>query len=213
MRILAINLVTGLTFLLGAAAAHADATNETMQFAVMRNNNQIGTNTISIGHNGPETRVQIVTHVSVGFAFLTLYKFDQTEIEQWNDGRFVGLSAQTNDNGTVHRVSANNRDGVLIVDDNGKVRNEAASALPISLWSPALPENGLGLDPEDGSTTPVSVVDRGEDDIVVAGRAERAHHFLVKTAFTQDVWYDAQNRLVQVEMRGRDGSTISYKLM
>lgn len=206
-----ISVAIGLAFLV-TTAAQAQGSDETRHFAVLRNDTQIGTNTITVGRDGADTRVQIVTHITVGLAFITLYKFDQTETERWSGQQFVALSSETDDNGKVHRVSANNQDGRLVVEGDGKVRRENAAIFPISLWSPSLPQNCLGLDPEDGNVVPVSVIYRGEDDLVIAGRTEHAHHFQIKTVFSQDVWYDAQNRLIQVEMRERDGSTIRYQL-
>jgi hypothetical protein len=88
---------------------------------------------------------------------------------------------------------------------------EDAAILPLSLWSRPIPVHGIGLDPEFGSIVPVSVTDKGEDDMVVAGRSEYAHHFVIKTTFSQDVWYDKRGRLIRVKLQAKDGSTIHYE--
>lgn len=186
---------------------------ETMKFAVTRDDMPIGTNTIDIEHKGPETKVQIVTHVTVGFAFLTLYKFDQTETEQWTNGHLVAMNAVTDDNGKVHRTNANNQDGKLVVDGDGQVQTVAPTIVPASLWNAAMLRQSVVLNPEDGKVMPVSVVDRGDDCLTVAGRAAHAHHYVIRTSFTQDVWYDAAQRLVKLELKGQDGSTIRYQLI
>src|ERR1700722_8165937 len=79
-------------------AAHAESAAETMKFAVTRDDAPIGTNTIDVMRKGAETSVQIVTHVAVGVAFFTLYKFDQTESELWTNGRLLAMNATTDDN-------------------------------------------------------------------------------------------------------------------
>src|SRR5579862_7105285 len=94
------------------AAAQADP-GSTISFAVMRNGEQIGTNTIQLHRNGAETTVQIVTHVAVKIAFVTVYRFDQTETERWVDGRLAALRSSTDDNGTVHRVKASGGDNKI----------------------------------------------------------------------------------------------------
>jgi hypothetical protein len=208
-----LRMFTIAAFALSAAAAHAETQPETMKFAVMRNDTQIGTNTINVGRSGADTNVEIVTHISVGMAFLTLYKFDQTETEEWANGQLLALTAVTDDNGTLHKTSASNRDGSLVVDGDGQIQKAAASLVPLSLWNTAFLGQSVALNPQDGRIVPVSVVDRGEDDLVVAGRAERAHHYMIKSAYSEDVWYDADSRLIKVELRGSDGSTIRYELI
>jgi len=195
-----------------ALAAHAEPDSKTIKFAVMRNDSQIGTNTISVARNGQETTVQIVTHVEVRVAYVTLYRFDQTETEQWADGHLLAMNATTDDNGKVHRTNANSRDGKVIVEGDGQIRKLNADVIPASLWNPALLKQNIAFDPQDGSTVPVSVVDRGEDDLVIQGHAKHAHHYVLMTTFPQDLWYDEDHRLVKVELKGSDGSTIRYQL-
>ena len=202
-----------IVFLAAAATipAHAD-TGETLTFAVTRNDSQIGTSTITLGRNGQQMTVQSITHVAVGMAFITLYRFDQTETEQWANGRLLALNTVTDDNGTLHRTVADCRGGKIVVESDGTVKEIAATVVPASPWDPQILEQAVALDPEYGSLVPVSVVDRGDDNVVISGRTLRAHHFVIKTTFAQDVWYDDNHSLVKVEMKGSDGSTIRYEL-
>ena len=101
----------------------------------------------------------------------------------------------------------------MIVEGDGQVRKAACATLPITLWNPPSLDRYVGLDPEDGSIVPVSVVDRGEDEVEVSGHAMRAHHYFIKSSYAQDVWYDDKDRLVKVQMRVTDGSTIRYELI
>ena len=196
-----------------AVAARAESASETMKFAVTRDDAPIGTNTIDVIRKGAETSVQIVTHVAVGMAFFTLYKFDQTETELWTNGRLLAMNAITDDNGTLHHTNVNNRDGKLVVDGDGQVQKLATTVLPASLWNTAMLSQNVALNPEDGKLVPVSVVDRGEDSLTIGGHLERVHHYLLKTIFAQDVWYDDGHHLVRMELKGADGSTIRYQLI
>src|SRR5207248_1014325 len=99
-------LCTALGAAVFATAVQAEPNAASINFAVMRNGAQIGTNHIKVGHAGAETTVQNVTHVAVNIAFLTLYKHEQTETERWADGRFVAMNSKTDDNGTEHSASA-----------------------------------------------------------------------------------------------------------
>jgi hypothetical protein len=199
--------------LLAASAEASPEITTTLSFAIMRNGAQIGTNLIRIGRDGVDTTVQNVTHVNVGFAFLTLYKFDQTESERWANGRFLAMTATTNDNGTVHQTSATAQNGAIVVQCNGKVSQTPPTTIPYSLWNPVLLAQNVALDTRDGGLEAIKVIDRGEENVVVQGRTRRAHHYQIVTNFPQDVWYDDSGELVQVEMKGTDGSTIMYTLV
>ncbi|HEX4080773.1 MAG TPA: DUF6134 family protein [Rhizomicrobium sp.] len=195
-----------------AISAHAAPDNSTDRYAVMRDGVQIGTNSVRFSHDGPETTVETVTHVKVGFAFLTLYRFDQTETEQWTGGRLVAMASSTDDNGTIHRTSAAAHDGALLVQCDGKTSTDAPTAVPLSLWNSALVRQKSALDTRSGALEQVKVIDRGEDAVAVRGSTRRAHHYEIVTDFPQDVWYDDSGQLVQVEFKGTDGSTITYQL-
>ena len=199
--------------LLAASAGASPDVPTTLNFAIMRNGAQIGTNLIRIGRDGADTTVQMVTHIDVGIAFLTLYKFDQTESERWAKGRLLSMTAMTNDNGTVHQTSATAQNGAIVVQCNGKTSETPSTTIPYSLWNPALLAHNVALDTRDGGLEAIKVIDRGEENVVVEGRTRRAHHYQIVTNFPQDVWYDDSGELVQVEMKGTDGSDITYRLV
>ena len=185
---------------------------ETMRFAVMRNGQQIGSNTIELRRNGPETTVRMVTHVEVKIAFVTVYRFDQTETERWVGGKLMALNAVTDDNGTPHRVKATRANDKLAIEADGKATEIAGNTIPASLWNPLLLEKTVAFNPQDGTMMPIAVTDRGEDQLLVQGRSKRARHYVINSTFPQDVWYDDARQLLKVELKGSDGSTIRYQL-
>jgi hypothetical protein len=195
------------------ASAQAEPNAGSIDFAVMRNGARIGTNHIKVGHDGAETTVQNVTHVAVNIGFLTLYKFDQTETERWTDGRFVAMTSKTDDNGTEHSASANAKDGKIVIRGDDRMSEAPPTAVPLSLWNRSVVDTSLAFDPKDGTVQPLKVLDRGEDSVVIQGKPRLAHHYEIVTTYPQDVWYDDNHQLVQVELRGSDGSTIRYQLM
>jgi len=200
-----------LASLAALGAMEAPAAAETMRFAVMRDGQPIGSNTIELQRNGAETTVRMITHIQVKIAFLTVYRFDQIETERWVDGRLVALEAVTDDNGTPHRVTATSSNGKITVNADGKVSEVAGTTIPASYWNPALLGKTIALNPQDGALVPVAVTDRGEDHVVVQGRPKRARHYMIRTTFPQDVWYDEHRQLVKVELKASDGSTIRYQ--
>ena len=77
--------------------------------------------------------------------------------------------------------------------------------------SPELVQRTMALNLQDGTLTPVSVIDHGTEQLVLQGRPTTAHHYSINTSMAQDVWYDEQKQLVRVEMSGSDGSRIHYQ--
>ena len=205
-------LILAVVLSIGGGAAKAESLAETMRFAVMRNGQQIGSHTIELRRNGPETTVQMVTHVEVKIAFVTVYRFDQTETERWAGGKLMALNAVTHDNGTVHRVTATRTNDKLAIEADGKLTQVAGNTIPASLWNPLLLEKTVAFNPQDGKIIPIAVTDRGEGQLVVQGRAKRARHYVINSTFPQEVWYDDARQLLKVELKGSDGSTIRYQL-
>ena len=188
----------------------ACANTTTAMFAVMRNDDRIGTNTIKTEDDGKETVVETVTHVAVKLFFVTVYHFDQTETERWSNGHFLTMNSSTNDNGKVHTASASSTGDCVLVEGDG-VKNRVASPIfPGSLWNPAVLSQSQVLNPDDGHVMAMKITDRGEDNINLNGHAVRARHYEIRSVFSQEAWYDAQHQLVKVQLRAPDGSTVQY---
>jgi hypothetical protein len=193
------------------SAAETEPAAATINFTVMRNGDQIGTTTMRISRDGAGTLAEIVTHIAVKIAHITVYHYDQSETESWVDGKLVKMNSQTDDNGRRHKVSVTRSGDILSVDADGKVVEVDPAIIPVSLWNASLMRQTTAISPLDGALTPVSVVDHGEEPLVLQGRPTTAHHYSVRTSFPQDVWYDREHQLIKVEMRGSDGSKIQYQ--
>src|SRR5712691_4852006 len=163
-----------------SAAAETGPAAKTLNFTVMRNGEPIGTSTMRLSRDGGETVADIVTHIQVKIAYITVYRYDQSETER-------------------------------SVEADGKVAEVDPGLFPVSLWNASLLRTTMAINTLDGSVTPVSVVDHGEEPLVLQGRRTTAHHYSIKTNFPQDVWYDRQHQLLKVELRGSDGSRIQYQ--
>jgi len=204
-----VRLVAAMSALAVLAAAEPATTD--LRFSVLRDGDPIGTATMRIRRDGATTVAETKTHIRVKLGFITLYRFDQTQTEHWADGRFVSLSAQTDDNGTPHEVTAKAGHDAVSVDADGETRKLAPTIIPDSLWNPALLTQKSVLSAEDGAVLSLHAIDRGEDQLNLAGHSIKARHYSIEGTQPQDVWYDSDHRLVKMEMRGRDGSKIEYR--
>lgn len=194
-----------------ASAALAQDGVTTTNFAVMRDGEPIGRSTVRLQRSGDQTIAEVATLVQVKIAYVTVYRYEQRQTERWIGDKLAALDAVTNDNGTVHKVKATRNGDKLSVDADGKVSEVDAALIPANLWNASLIRTKAALSTKDGRVIPISVVDRGKEQLVLQGRPTTAHRYSITMSFPQEVWYDDQQRLVKVELRGSDGSTIQYQ--
>ena len=174
-----------------------------------RNGEQIGNTLVKLQHSGDQTIAETETNIQVKIASITVYRYEQRLSERWVDGKLAALTAVTDDNGSVHRVSATRSGDRLSVNADGKISQVDPAMIPANLWNVSLLGTRTALDPKDGSVMPVSVVDHGREQLVVQGRALTAHRYSIRTTIPHEVWYDENQRLLKFELRGSDGSTIN----
>ena len=186
---------------------------ETLRFAIMRNGDQIGTHTVEINRGPKETSVNMSTDLAVKVMFITAYQMKYTTSEKWVGGKLVALNAESDDNGTKHKVSATLKPNGLEVDADGKISTVDKNIMPATLWNHEVVKRTQVLDPKEGEVVPLTVTDQGVEDLTIDGRTVKARHYVLKGKFPQDVWYDEKGRLVQSSLVAPDGSVILYKPM
>jgi uncharacterized protein DUF6134 len=197
--------------LLPAGGTRAAA--ETWRYAITRNGDQIGTHSIEIAHSGMETSVTIATNLTVKVLFITAYHFEHTASEHWTNGKLVAMSSTTDNNGTHHKISLAMKPSGLEMDADGKAAHVDPNIIPTSLWNPELLRRSVMLDTQEGELLPLTVVDDGMDQVTIRNQPVKAHHYTLKSKFSQDVWYDEHQHLVQARFYGSDGSVIMYKVI
>ena len=127
------------------------------------------------------------------------------------NGQLVAFNSATDNNGARHKVSATQGISGLEVEADGKTTRVDRNVFPASLWNPELMRRNAALDPQDGQVEPISVTDDGTEDLSLDARTLKAHHYVIKGRYSQDIWYDERGRLVHVKLIGSDGSVISYE--
>jgi len=199
--------------MLSASALAETTIPDTLTFAINRNGEQIGTNTIQVQKKGSETLVTITTRIEVKIVFITAYSYGHDEHERWVSGHLVSLTSVTDDNGTPHKVEVAAKGNVLQVIGDGKTSQVDANIIPSSLWNAALVKQTVALNTRDGSVMKIAVTDVGMESITVHGQPAQAHRYSVQGPFPQELWYDQQGHLVQAQFVGSDGSIILYQLI
>lgn len=183
-----------------------------LDFAILRNGEQIGRHVFRFERRGDPTIVRIVAEVDYRIAFIPFYIFRHSASETWRGGKLVAMSAQTNDNGDDYTVALAEDGGEGELSVNDETVSVALPLRPASLWSNAQLGAQKLLDPADGEVMSVSVAAAGEDTISVRDRTIKAFRYEMTGDFQRCLWFDEDNVLVQVLFAGEDGSEIRYRL-
>ncbi|MGE5269237.1 MAG: DUF6134 family protein, partial [Thiohalocapsa sp.] len=88
-------ITLGETPALASAGGDDMAQATTLNFAVTRNGERIGTSTVRLQHSGGETIANVATRIQVKIGPFTVYRFEQSETERWRDGQLVTMTAHT----------------------------------------------------------------------------------------------------------------------
>ena len=156
--------------------------------------------------------MRVEVHIDVRFGFIPLYRFDHLAHEVWRDGALVRLSADTQINGDDFKVEVRPDGAGLSLSVNGESTPIEAAIIPASLWNIALVNRGRILDPANGEILSVATSDAGTETIAVRGRAVAARRYVMTGDFERELWYDQAGVLMQVRLKGDDGSEILYRL-
>ena len=117
-------------------AAPAGAASWEQAFTVSRNGTPIGRHRLRFQQDGPRLAVDIAIELEVKLAFITVYRYRyrHTNRELWDDGRLIGFTSRTDENGTPHRVEARRAgDGLVVDGDQGRI-DAPGDAIPSTYW-------------------------------------------------------------------------------
>ena len=87
-----------------------------VRFDVYRKGSAIGTHVIRFSQTGGTLKVASQVDIQVKVAFITVYRYEQTGNDDWENDVLVRTRIQTNDDGNDTLVVAEARDGQLAVE-------------------------------------------------------------------------------------------------
>jgi Family of unknown function (DUF6134) len=202
--------VAGATLpVLSAFAAPAD-----MLFDISRKGQRIGTHAIRFSSDAGFLRVESRLELTVKMAFITVYRYEQSGQDDWQDGTLVKTSIRTSDHGKDTLVVAQAQDGKLLVDGpNGSYATSLGSMTDLSFWNEAITQGPPLIDSQNGELIKIAVKPDATDVISVRGRdvAARRYTMAANKGRSGTVWYDDAANLVKAIVLTR-GETLAYEL-
>ncbi len=206
--------LSGAALLLAGACA-ASAGTVTREFTVFLDQKRIGTHRFEIRAEDDGQR-QVLSEAALDVRVLGIraYRYRHEARETWRGGCLRGLSATTDDNGSVLSVAARgSAAGDLEVQAGRATRLETGCTWTYAYWDPALRQQSRLLNPQTGELDTVRFEQRGYETLQLNGRQLRAERLrLVSDRLTIDLWYGQDGEWLQLLSTTADGKRLRYQL-
>jgi uncharacterized protein DUF6134 len=183
-----------------------------LDYEVTREGDDIGTQTVEFVRAGDQLTVRTHVDITVTTLGITLFHFIHVAEEQWQGGRLMRLTSQTDDDGRPRKVDLRLDGNRLRGTYNGQAVDYAADLIPASLWHPETVHQTVLLDPIKGRDRQVTIADKGEEPLKVRGQTVMAHHYSMTGQINREIWYGPDGQIVQVRFPAKDGSLITVAL-
>jgi Family of unknown function (DUF6134) len=208
-------LLGGAAVVTGAASGAAALpvpSGDSLAFRMLRHGSEIGTHALTFSHDGEMLTVRIVVDALVTFASIPVVRYSHRGVETWRDTILVGLTGDTDKNGTRNWVRAQRTDeGLVVLGSQTKRYISPESAIPTSYWDKRMLDGPM-ISLEDGVLLSPKVADlRMESVRLASGQMIAADHYSLSGAFAVDLWYDEQRTWAGMAMTVVDGSEVHYE--
>ena len=208
-------LLGGAVVVTGAASAAVALpvpSGGSLAFRMVRHGIEIGTHALTFSHDGEMLTVRIVVDALVTFASIPVVRYSHRGVGTWRDTILVGLTGDTDKNGTRNWVRAQRTDeGLVVLGSQTKRYISPGSAIPTSYWNKRMLDGPM-ISLEDGVLLSPKVADlRMESVRLASGQMISADHYSLTGAFAVDLWYDEQRTWAGMAMTVVDGSEVHYE--
>jgi hypothetical protein len=208
-------LLGGAAVVTGAASGAAALpvpSGDSLAFRMLRHGSEIGTHALTFSHDGEMLTVRIVVDALVTFASIPVVRYSHRGVETWRDTTLVGVTGDTDKNGTRNWVRAQRTDeGLVVLGSQTKRYISPESAIPTSYWDKRMLDGPM-ISLEDGVLLSPKVADLRMGSVRLAsGQMIAADHYSLSGAFAVDLWYDEQRTWAGMAITVVDGSEVHYE--
>lgn len=191
----------------------------TIEFAVFRKGDRIGTHKLTFIEKGDRLEVRVDVSLKVDLLFVTVYRYQHEALEIWDGGRLVSFESSTQQNGKKWEVAAHSGDDSLVVRTNDQQRVLPDTLPPTSYWKRGMLDQPRWFNTQYGSPIDVDVAPLGPEKVEAVGQPVEAHRYKVTGIIAEtgkpvdmDLWYDDSGELVKMQFVAvADGSLIEFE--
>jgi uncharacterized protein DUF6134 len=179
-------------------------------FDIVRNGDTIGSQTLSFQKQNDDLTVNVVTDIDVQVLFVTVYRYRYEATTRWHAGRVQEMTATTNDDGKVSKVTARVAGNETAIQGPAGRFQSPCLVFPGEHWNlEEIRQSGL-LNSVTGKLDRITVADQGRETIATREGKRVARRYVFSGDLKLTIWYDAEGRWVGLRFLARDGSTIDY---
>jgi hypothetical protein len=165
----------------------------------------IGTLSDEITRDGPDTKVITRAAVRVTLLGLTLHRVSLEWSEVWHDEMLMDYRATTTRNGSTDSIAGHHEHGTFIVRTDQQEFAAPADVHPIHPWSLRFVRATHLMSPESGDVFATSIVDKGDESLVVRGTNRRVRHYIATFETVNHLYFDETGTLLLAEYRDITG--------
>ncbi len=179
---------------------------------IFRNGAKVGTAAYEFLHRNNALSVIITVDLRIRLGFITMFRYQHHNQEQWRDNQLVWFSARTNRNGERGYAQGHwNGTDLMVQGSDAKPYIAPKGALDTSYWNFRTVTAPL-IDSQTGRLLHITLTNAGPS---AAPRADGAAIPATKYSMTGDLhlnlWY-ASERLTGMEYFAHDGSVLRYEI-
>jgi hypothetical protein len=211
------SVAIALLLLAGPAAASSSAaslpgTGDQWNFRVVLDGKEVGWHRYVVRGDGAATDVESHARFDVRLLFANAYSYRHAARERWRGACLHELESRTETNGRVVEVAALVDDETLIVAGPSGDTRLPGCVMSFAYWNPLILRATSLLNSQSGELVPVSIAQRGTEQVRVAGHSVPAtRHRLSAPDLQIDLWY-ADGRWVALEAPTPGGRLLRYEL-
>lgn len=198
--------------LVAAALPARAATETTARFAVLREGDRIGDGLVAYAREGDLLRVRLDMEAKVDFGFITVFRYRHQSEELWRDGRLVGLSGRTHDDGKDYQMAARPVAEGLAVEGSKGSFVAPADVIPLSYWHPDTVKRDTLLDASKGKLYHVAMTAAATETLETGASRVLARRWDASGDLKASLWYDTLGAWVRTRLT-KKGSPIDLVLI
>ncbi len=180
------------------------------EYDILRDGETVGTHRIDFHRSGQLTIVESRSQIVVPFLFFTAYRFEYQARSVWRDGNMIELTATTNDDGTLSRMSLRQDGGKVLLDGPDGRQHLDATPAPTEHWSMQFLHQTM-LNTITGRINQVTLTPLSDAFVPASLGMLKAQRFRLDGDLKLETWYDQDGRWLGMRFAAKDGSSIEYR--
>lgn len=183
-----------------------------LAFRLMRLGSEIGRHTLAFERADDTLCVRIAVDVVVSFWSIPIVRYTHRAVETWRGDTLVGLTGETDKNGSRRWMTATRtREGLEVVGSGTEHYIAPEQAIGTTYWNRRM-VNGPMISLEDGALLRPDVALRPPEPVRLAcGATITADRYSLSGAVDADVWYDRTDTWAGLAVTVPDGSTVHHE--